>query len=211
MSLYYPTKYLNRKKIVLDITEEDLSALKKGTVDYIGLSYYMSFATAYRKGNSMYDYVENLDQGINPLIPASDWGWSIDALGLRYSLNWLYDRYQKPMFIVENGFGAVDTLTNDTVEDDYRIDYLQSHIYEMMLAIEEDGVEVMGYTPWGCIDLISAGTGEMRKRYGLIYVDKNDQGEGSLERYRKKSFYWYQKVIETNRENILVKGKEKED
>lgn len=207
----YLTKYLNRKKIVLDITEEDLSALKKGTVDYIGLSYYMSFATAYRKGNSMYDYVENLDQGINPLIPASDWGWSIDALGLRYSLNWLYDRYQKPMFIVENGFGAVDTLTNDTVEDDYRIDYLQSHIYEMMLAIEEDGVEVMGYTPWGCIDLISAGTGEMRKRYGLIYVDKNDQGEGSLERYRKKSFYWYQKVIETNGENIWVKGKEKED
>jgi 6-phospho-beta-glucosidase len=132
-------------------------------------------------------------------------------LGLRYSLNWLYDRYQKPMFIVENGFGAVDTLTNDTVEDDYRIDYLQSHIYEMMVAIEEDGVEVMGYTPWGCIDFISAGTGEMRKRYRLIYVDKNDQGERSLERYRKKSFYWYQKVIETNGENIWVKGKEKED
>ena len=120
-------------------------------------------------------------------------------MGLRTSLNYLYDRYQKPLFIVENGMGAVDTVREDgSIEDDYRIDYLARHIKAMMDAIEIDDVEVLGYTPWGCIDLVSAGTGEMKKRYGFIYVDKDDDGNGSLNRSRKKSFYWYQNVIKSN-------------
>ena len=120
-------------------------------------------------------------------------------MGLRTSLNYLYDRYQKPLFIVENGMGAVDTVREDgSIEDDYRIDYLARHIKAMMDAIDIDDVEVLGYTPWGCIDLVSAGTGEMKKRYGFIYVDKDDDGNGSLNRSRKKSFYWYQNVIKSN-------------
>ena len=119
-------------------------------------------------------------------------------MGLRIALNVLYDRYQKPLFIVENGLGAEDVLKNGTVDDDYRIHYLEEHIKRIKEAIYIDGIDVMGYTPWGCIDLISAGTGEMKKRYGFIYVDLNDRGEGSFKRYRKKSFYWYKKIIEKN-------------
>lgn len=121
------------------------------------------------------------------------------SLGLRVALNELYDRYQIPLFVVENGLGAVDQLNEDgTVDDQYRIDFLGKHIEALKQAIEVDHVDVIGYTTWGCIDLVSAGTGEMKKRYGFIYVDKDDQGNGSLKRYRKKSFYWYKKVIETN-------------
>ena len=137
--------------------------------------------------------------GKNPYLEATAWGWQIDPMGLRTSLNYLYDRYQKPLFIVENGMGAVDTVREDgSIEDDYRIDYLARHIKAMMDAIDIDDVEVLGYTPWGCIDLVSAGTGEMKKRYGFIYVDKDDDGNGSLNRSRKKSFYWYQNVIKSN-------------
>ena len=137
--------------------------------------------------------------GKNPYLEATAWGWQIDPMGLRTSLNYLYDRYQKPLFIVENGMGAVDTVREDgSIEDDYRIDYLARHIKAMMDAINIDDVEVLGYTPWGCIDLVSAGTGEMKKRYGFIYVDKDDDGNGSLNRSRKKSFYWYQNVIKSN-------------
>ncbi len=137
--------------------------------------------------------------GKNPYLTATDWGWQIDALGLRTSLNYLYDRYQKPLFIVENGMGAIDTVEPDgSINDDYRIDYLKHHILAMMDAIEIDDVDVMGYTPWGCIDLVSAGTGEMRKRYGFIYVDKDDEGKGTLKRSKKKSFDWYKQVIATN-------------
>jgi 6-phospho-beta-glucosidase len=133
----------------------------------------------------------------------SDWGWQIDPEGLRYALNWLNDMYQVPLFIVENGFGAYDVVEEDgSIHDPYRIDYLREHIRQMVLAVEEDGVPLMGYTPWGCIDLVSAGTGEMDKRYGFIYVDKNNDGEGTLERSKKDSFYWYKKVIETNGQNL---------
>ena len=135
-------------------------------------------------------------------MKASEWGWQIDPLGLRITLNSIYDRYQKPLFIVENGLGAKDELVNDTVIDDYRIDYMREHIKAMKDAIEIDGVDLMGYTSWGCIDLVSASTGEMSKRYGFIYVDRDDQGNGTMKRYKKKSFDWYKKVIETNGEDL---------
>jgi len=135
----------------------------------------------------------------NPYLQTSEWGWSIDPLGLRITMNQLYDRYQKPLFIVENGLGAKDEIEQDgRILDDYRIDYLREHIKAMMDAVDMDGVDLLGYTPWGCIDLVSASTGEMKKRYGFIYVDKDNEGNGTLKRSRKKSFYWYQKVIETN-------------
>lgn len=148
---------------------------------------------------------------MNPYLEASEWGWQIDPKGLRYALNEMYDRYQKPLFIVENGLGAVDELVEGkdgklTVEDDYRIAYLKEHLLQVEEAIE-DGVEIMGYTSWGCIDLVSASTAELRKRYGYIYVDRNDDGTGTLNRYKKKSFYWYQKVIESNGEILHQKLK----
>ena len=131
----------------------------------------------------------------------SEWGWPIDPLGLRITLNEVYDRYQKPLFIVENGLGAVDTPDEKgEIDDGYRIDYLREHIRAMKAAVEEDGVELMGYTTWAPIDLISAGSGEMRKRYGFVYVDKQEDGSGTFARSRKRSFYWYRKVIETNGE-----------
>ncbi len=139
----------------------------------------------------------------NPYVKASDWGWQIDPVGLRYSLTTLYERYELPLFIVENGFGAIDELQPDhTCDDSYRIDYLKAHIQEMKKAVELDGVDLMGYTPWGCIDVVSFTTGELRKRYGFIYVDLNDDGTGTGARYRKKSFAWYKHVIETNGEQL---------
>ena len=192
-----------RRGFTIDITDEDRAVLKAGCVDYIGFSYYMSFAVAHKAENAAYDYDESRDLVRNPFVKASDWGWQIDPVGLRYSLNWFTDHYGLPLFIVENGLGAYDTMLPDgTVEDDYRIDYLRAHIEQMKKAVEEDGVDLMGYTPWGCIDLVSAGTGEMDKRYGFIYVDKHNDGSGTLERSRKKSFYWYKKVIASNGEDL---------
>ena len=134
----------------------------------------------------------------NPYLKESEWGWQIDPKGLRYTLNEIYDRYQIPVFIAENGLGAVDRVEADgSIQDDYRIDYLSRHIREMREAAL-DGVDLMGYTVWSCIDLISAGTGEMDKRYGLIYVDRHDDGSGDYSRKRKKSFFWYKQVIESN-------------
>ena len=136
-------------------------------------------------------------------MKASEWGWQIDPLGLRITMNSLYDRYQKPLFIVENGLGAVDTPDeNGEINDDYRIEYLRQHIKAMKDAVELDGVDLWGYTSWGCIDLVSASTGEMKKRYGYIYVDKNNDGSGTLKRSKKKSFNWYKKVIATNGEDL---------
>lgn len=202
----YPNHILNywkRNKITLDITEEDLAELKKGTVDYIGLSYYMSHATKHRSENTFYDYDETKDLIKNEFVERSDWGWQIDPVGLRYILNWLTDVYRLPLFIVENGFGAYDKKEADgTIHDTYRINYLKAHIEQMRLAVIEDNVDLMGYTPWGCIDLVSAGTGEMEKRYGFIFVDKDNQGQGTLERSRKESFYWYQQVIQSNGEQL---------
>ena len=196
-------KYWERKQFHTDITEEDLSILKQGCVDYIGFSYYMSFAIDHKQNNPYYDYIEEEMLVKNPYVKASDWGWQIDPIGLRYSMNWFADRYCVPLFIVENGLGAYDKIEQDgTIADDYRIEYLREHIVQMKKAVEEDGIDLIGYTPWGCIDLVSAGTGEMDKRYGFIYVDKHNDQTGTLARSRKKSFYWYKKVIETNGENL---------
>ena len=135
----------------------------------------------------------------NPYIKASDWGWNIDPEGLRYALNAFTERYEKPLFIVENGFGAIDVKEEDgSCHDSYRVEYLRKHIEQMKLAVEEDGVNLLGYTVWGCIDCVSFTTGEMKKRYGFIYVDRDDQGNGTLERSKKDSFEWYKKVIATN-------------
>ena len=135
----------------------------------------------------------------NPYLKASDWGWAIDPQGLRTTMNSLYDRYQKPLFIVENGLGANDTVEPDgSIHDSYRIEYMRAHIKELIKAVDEDGLPVMGYTMWGPIDLVSASTGEMKKRYGFIYVDKDNDGNGTLARSRKDSFYWYKQVIASN-------------
>lgn len=176
------------------------------TVDFISFSYYMSICETANPENRPKSE-GNLFGGVsNPHLPSSEWGWQIDPQGLRYILNLFHDRYQKPLFIVENGLGAADQLmTNDkgelTVEDDYRIDYLRAHLLQVAEAIA-DGVEVWGYLVWGCIDLVSNSTAEMKKRYGLIYVDRQDDGTGTLARYRKKSFHWYRKVIGTNGQSL---------
>lgn len=198
----YMEKYFERKGFVLDRTEEDFKILQQGTVDYIGFSYYFTFVNKSNNNEPYFDYNEHTDKVKNEYVKASDWEWQIDPLGLRYDLNWLYDHYQLPLFIVENGLGAVDEVKEQHIEDDYRIDYLKAHIKAMKDAIEIDGVEVMGYTPWGIIDLVSAGTGEMKKRYGLIYVDKDNNGHGTLKRIKKKSFDWYKQVIESGGEKL---------
>lgn len=194
----YANKFLEQAGIRLATDEGDAAILKEHTVDFISLSYYNSRCVrADGKGEAFGGNV--FASAKNPYLECSQWGWPIDPLGLRITLNTLYDRYQKPLFIVENGLGAVDTVDeNGEIHDDYRIDYLKSHMQAMMDAAEEDGVDLLGYTPWGCIDLISATTGEMSKRYGFIYVDKDDSGKGTLKRIRKKSFFWYKKVIATN-------------
>ena len=197
----YMNRYFKENNIEIKFEEGDKEILKN-TVDFISFSYYMSScATADPEKNKAGK--GNLISGVpNPYLKASDWGWQIDPEGLRYILNFFYDRYQKPLFIVENGLGAVDELITDengnkTVNDDYRINYLNDHLVQVAEAIE-DGVELMGYTTWGCIDLVSASTAELKKRYGFIYVDRNDDGTGTLERYKKKSFDWYKEVIATN-------------
>lgn len=195
----YLNSYLKSEGVHIQLKDGDEEALKN-TVDFISFSYYVSVCeSAVKQENGE----GNLIGGIqNPYLKASEWGWQIDPVGLRIVLNQFYDRYQKPLFIVENGLGAVDQLVTDEdgnkiVQDDYRIDYMKQHLEEVRNAIE-DGVEVMGYTSWGCLDLVSASTAELKKRYGFIYVDRNDDGTGSLKRYRKKSFYWYKEVIESN-------------
>ena len=202
----YARKFFEKKGIILDMTKEDETLLRENTVDFISFSYYSSRCMTTRE--HVGETIGNAFKGTkNPYLQSSQWGWQIDPLGLRITMNTLYDRYQKPLFIVENGLGARDELQPDgrgsyTVEDDYRIAYLRAHIQAFKAAVEEDGVELLGYTPWGCINLVSASTGEMSKRYGFIYVDRRDDGTGSLARYRKKSFYWYQQVIRSNGENL---------
>ena len=197
----YKQKELERLHIQLPVEEGDLDILKQGTVDFLSYSYYCTHVTG-QKTKGILKGMNGLDTGYkNSYLPKSDWGWTIDPQGLRYSLNYLYDRYQLPLMIVENGLGAVDVLEADGhVHDDYRIEYLKAHLKELLKAIEIDGIPVMGYTMWGPIDLIAASTGEMKKRYGFIYVDRDDFGNGTLKRYKKDSFYWYQKVIATNGE-----------
>ncbi|WP_346698763.1 6-phospho-beta-glucosidase [Catenibacillus scindens] len=199
-------KRMERAGVAIDMTEDDKETLRKGTVDFVAFSYYNSRCTSAdpdilekhaRPGNAVFKSV------VNPYLESSEWGWQIDPLGLRITMNTLYDRYQKPLFVVENGLGANDTIGEDgKIHDPYRIDFMRRHIKAMDDAITLDGIPVMGYTAWGCIDLVSASTGEMKKRYGMIYVDKDNEGRGSLERMKKDSFYWYKRVIATNGEDL---------
>ena len=197
----YKLKEYEREGIVLPIVDDDLEVLQRGTVDYIAFSYYSSSCVSSDKSKELTS--GNMTTSvINPYLKKSDWGWLIDPIGLRLALNRLYERYELPVFVCENGLGAADTIVDGEIHDDYRIDYVREHIIEMKKAVEEDGVDLMGYTPWGCIDLVSASTGEMAKRYGFVYVDKDNQGNGSLDRIKKDSFYWFKKVINTNGEEL---------
>lgn len=195
----YAKKFLERNNIKIEMGLDDEKILKENTVDFIAFSYYTS-RLASSDPNAGERNAGNVITTIkNPHLKASEWGWQIDPIGIRITMNSLYDRYQKPLFIVENGLGAVDVLNEDgTVDDDYRIAYLEAHIKCMIDAVNLDGVDLIGYTSWGCIDLVSASTGEMKKRYGFIYVDKDNEGNGTLKRYKKKSFEWYKNVIKNN-------------
>ena len=201
----YMKRYFKENHIELKLEKEDAEILKN-TVDFVSFSYYMSVCETADVAKKIKGE-GNLMGGIaNPYLPASDWGWQIDPQGIRYVLNMFWDRWQKPLFIVENGLGAVDKLVDDgqggqTVNDDYRISYLNDHLVQVGEAIE-DGVLVMGYTTWGCIDLVSASTAELKKRYGFIYVDRKDDGTGTLARYKKKSFGWYKEIIASNGDGL---------
>ena len=200
----YAKKQWEREGNAPIMQPEDEQILQEGKVDYLGFSYYMS--------NTVKADVNEINSGLNggnahsvanPYVKASEWGWNIDPIGLRYTLSVLYERYEIPLFIVENGFGAIDKLEEDkSCDDSYRIEYFKNHIIEMKKAVEIDGVDLIGSTPWGCIDVVSFGTGELRKRYGFIYVDLNDDGTGTGKRYKKKSFEWYQKVVASNGEEL---------
>ena len=201
---YYPnytSEIFNRKNVKLVKEKEDDELLRKYTLDFISFSYYRSMTV---NRNSTFDIMGG---NVNSYLQLTPWGWPVDPLGLRHRLNDLYDRYQKPLFVVENGLGAVDELEeNNCVHDQYRIDYLNDHLAAINDAINIDHVDCFGYTMWGCTDVVSLSTGEMKKRYGFIYVDMDDEGHGSLKRYKKDSFYWYKKVIETN--GKILKGSE---
>lgn len=192
----YMLRFFRDNSIELDIIDEDRKTLKS-TVDYISFSYYMTGCVTADASLNQQARGNILSMVKNPHLTCSEWGWQIDPVGLRTLLNILWDRYQKPLFIVENGLGAKDKPdANGVVQDDYRISYLNDHLVQVREAID-DGVDVMGYTCWGPIDLVSASKAEISKRYGFIYVDRDDNGNGTLTRTRKKSFYWYKKVIAT--------------
>ncbi len=202
---YYPAYKLRefeRLGIVLPQQPGDAETLRAGTVDFISFSYYFTMVVGKKTQLNM--DCGSVNTGYtNPYLPRTAWGWTIDPKGLRHALNLLYDRYQLPLMVVENGLGAYDKLEEgNVIHDPYRIEYLREHIKEMKKAVELDGIPLMGYTTWGCIDIVSAGTGEMKKRYGFIYVDADDACQGTLDRYRKDSFYWYKKVIASNGEDL---------
>jgi 6-phospho-beta-glucosidase len=197
----YAQSIWDKHGVTIKMEPGDEEILKNGTVDFYTFSYYMSNVISANPdaNNGAGNLIAG---GRNPYLEASDWGWQIDPMGLRYSLNEIYDRYRIPLMVVENGLGARDEIEADgSINDTYRIDYLRKHIAEMKQAVN-DGVDLMGYTPWGCIDLVSASTGEMAKRYGFIYVEKYDDGTGTLARRKKKSFDWYKQVIASNGENL---------
>ena len=199
---HYPSYILKeweRFGTKIEMEPGDLKIIKEGQVDYVAFSYYMSFATEFTSDENRHVGREVK----NPFVKSNDWGWQIDPVGLRYALNVLQERYELPMMIVENGIGLHEKPEADgMIHDDARIEYFANHIAEMKKAVELDGVTLLGYCPWGPIDIVSASTGEMDKRYGFIYVDKNNAGEGTLKRLPKKSFYWYKRVIDTNGENL---------
>ena len=199
---YFYEKYFERQGIRLQDSEEERQLLRQGTVDFVGFSYYMSFLTAQSTiGKQMTG--GNMSGGLkNEKLTATEWGWQIDPVGLRYVCNQLYDRYGKPLFVLENGMGAVEQPDAEgKIHDDYRIAYFREHLRQLRLAAE-DGCDILGYTTWGPIDLISSSTSEMSKRYGFIYVDQDDAGHGTGRRLRKDSFYWYKDVIAHNGENL---------
>ncbi|WP_279222012.1 glycoside hydrolase family 1 protein [Clostridium sp. E02] len=202
----YMKRYFKENDIQIKMVDGDEELLKNHTVDFVSFSYYMSVCEAADHTKTQAGEGNLMGGVTNPYLKKSEWGWAIDPQGIRFVLNQFYDRWQKPLFIVENGLGAIDELVTQpdgtkTVLDDYRINYLRDHLIQVREAIE-DGVPVMGYTSWGCIDLVSASTAELKKRYGFIYVDRNDDGTGTLNRYKKKSFEWYKNVIASNGENL---------
>lgn len=200
---HYKLKEFEREGIEIKMEDGDLELLKRGTVDYIGFSYYMTSVSDVYASDEGRVIGNQMAVHTNPYLEQSDWGWTVDPLGLRVALSKIYDRYRIPLFIVENGLGAYDTVEEDgSINDDYRITYLRDHIKAMNDAIHLDGVELIGYTPWGCIDLVSAGTGEMEKRYGFIHIDLDNDGNGDMSRSKKKSFDWYKQVIESNGEKM---------
>lgn len=198
----YAMRYFDEHDIEIKMEPEDAETLKEGCVDFYSCSYYMTNCIStpeHAKEFGIGATAGNLVEGLkNPYLKASQWGWQIDPEGFRYLLNQVYDRYQKPIMIVENGLGAKDTLEDGgSVHDDYRIEYLRDHVESLLEAIK-DGVEVIGYMPWSAVDLIALSTGNIEKRYGFIYVDLDNFGNGTGDRYKKDSFYWYQKVIASN-------------
>ena len=198
----YIKRYFKENNITVKMEPGDDEILAAGPVDFYTCSYYMSACQTADPAKQKAGQGNILGGVPNPYLKASDWGWQIDPEGLRYSLNEIWDRYQLPIFVVENGLGAYDKIDEDgKIRDDYRVDYLRQHIEQMHEAVL-DGVDLRGYTPWGCIDLVSASTGEMAKRYGFIFVERYDDGTGDFARRRKESFYWYKKVIETNGEDL---------
>ena len=199
---YYSKRYFKEHNINLDIKNGDLEVIKEHTADFVGMSYYNSMISS-NDGDQLELTAGNVHSVYkNPHLDSNEWGWQIDPIGLRYTLNHVYDRFGLPVFILENSSGFFDELTEDNkVHDPYRVDFLRKHIEQLKLAIE-DGVEVIGYTMWGPIDMISSGTSEMSKRYGFIYVDQDDYGNGTMKRYKKDSFYWYKNVIATNGEEL---------
>ena len=197
---YYMKHYFENNNINFECTSEDLSLIKDGVCDFYTFSYYMTNCITTNKEAAQVS--GNIMGGAkNPYLKATEWNWQIDPVGLRYTLNHIYDRYNVPIMITENGIGAKDVFENGEIHDDYRIEYYREHIQQMKLAIE-DGVDLIGYTPWTAIDVVSCSTGEMAKRYGFIYVDVDDEGKGSFNRYKKDSFYWYKEVISSNGENL---------
>ena len=195
----YTQAIFNEYGFHLKMEEGDEEILKAHPSDYLAFSYYRT--TAFDRNSPNTTTTGGQQASVNPYLEKTPWGWPIDPEGLRFVLNELYDRYQKPLFIVENGMGNIDKLEEDgSVHDEYRIEYIRNHIVEMKKAVEIDKVDLIGYLPWGCIDIVSAGTGEMKKRYGFVYVDLDDKGNGTLKRYKKDSFYWYKNVIESNGE-----------
>jgi len=205
----YPAYLLSlyeKKGIKINKQISDDEIMKSYPVDFVSFSYYSSSCSAMDTTNIQMAAGNTTTAIKNPYLKASDWGWQIDAIGLRISMVDLYDRYRKPLFIVENGLGAKDVLEDDgTVNDEYRIEYFKEHIKTMYDAMYEDGVKLLGYTTWGCIDLVSNSTNQMSKRYGFIYVDCDDYGNGTFKRFKKKSFDWYKDVIETNGSCVLNK------
>ncbi|MCR4431351.1 MAG: family 1 glycosylhydrolase [Tepidanaerobacteraceae bacterium] len=197
----YMDRFFSKKGIKIKMEPDDLRIIESYTVDFLAFSYYMSIVSSADDSGEKTN-ANLITAGRNPYLETSEWGWQIDPIGLRYTLNQLYDRYNIPLLIAENGLVAEDKLERDgKIHDEYRIEYLKKHVEQMLEAIE-DGVDLIGYLWWSPIDIISAGTSEMSKRYGFIYVDQDDLGNGSLKRYRKDSFYYYRQIIESNGGNL---------